>query len=481
LDWHLCAHSFTDGGNDRLVARQQIESWRRQEIKIKPAATIILILIIVVSVLYYRGLIPTKTNETTTTWSKTNQTTSISSTLTEVQQYDLIEKMAFTFIVEKMMNSQGGIFSTYRSNYPISYSYGTNHEVLAESVRLLLYYAYLVNNRTLFNIEYNLAKNYLIGPYDVFYWKLSANMSPFKGQYGQYGSASIDDLKMAEAMLLGYEAWKDPDYLKFAERISEGIRLHEVHPSDQILVEWFNWDSKANTESSHYLKLSYADSSAIKKITQYSPVWAPVLNNTMRIVAGGIVPSTGLAYDYYDIPNTRYLNLDQYVDSIYEIWTGMNLWSAGLTNSSTRLYTFFKTHYMKDGVVHTSYNPMDGTSSKYEAGPGTYALLIRLALRVGDLDFAKSLFEQKLLTFQEVDPGSELFAAFTTEWPGSIKEANSFDNLTSIVAIRELKQAMTGTLIWNRMSVVSQRRIFSCGASLLARKSYLEEIISTIF
>ncbi len=125
----------------------------------------------------------------------------------------------------------------------------------------------------------------------------------------------------------------------------------------------------------------------------------------------------------------------------------MNLWSAGYTNSGTRLYTFFKNYYLKSGVLYTSYDPLDGRPSRYEAGPGTYALLIRLALRIGDMEFAKSVLEEKLLSFQEANPENELYRAFTAEWPGSMKEANSFDNLMSLVAIRELKQAMTGAVI----------------------------------
>ena len=402
-----------------------------------------LLIVIVASVLYYHNFSTQRTTRTTSI--TTEKLISTLSTLTEVDEYDLIEKMVYTFIQKKMTNPEGGVFSTYRSNYPESYYYGVNHEILAESARILSYYACLVENRTLFNVQYELAKNYLIGPYDVLYWKLSANMSPFKGQYGAYGSASIDDLKMAEAMLLGYEIWGDPAYLKFAERISNGIRLHEVHPSEQVLVEWFNWDFHGNTESSYYLKLSYADFSAIKKIAQYFPIWKPIMNRTMEVVAKGIIPSTGLAYDYYDVLEKKYLNLDHYVDSIYEIWTGTNLWSAGFNDSGVRLYTFFKTHYTKDGVLYTSYNPMDGGHSAYEAGAGTYALLVRLALRVGDLEFGRTLLEQKLMTFQEVDPGNELYPAFTAEWPGNVEEANSFDNLMSVVAIQELNQVTKGT------------------------------------
>ena len=343
------------------------------------------------------------------------------------------------FLTKKLIAEDGAIFSTYREDYPRSKLYGVNHETTAESVGLALIYATLSGNKSLFELEFRFVQERLIGPYGVCYWKLNRDLSPFK--HGGYAcSASIDDLRIAEALILGYEKWGEAKYLALAERLTEGIYENEVDKEASILVDYLCWKGRKKLRAKT-LTLSYARFSSIERFAARDVKWIPILNETRSTVLKGKAGGP-LFFEAYRIYGRRYSNVKSYVNSINQLLVGINLLDSGRRREASELYDFFKAEYELKGFINDAYDPLTLKASEGKAGIGAYSLLARLAIKVGDAEFALRVTTEQILPNQSTDPSSLYCGGFLSLWPSNRLDANSYDNLQALIAIEEL----SGTL-----------------------------------
>lgn len=346
------------------------------------------------------------------------------------------------FLTRKLITKDGAIFSTFKNNHAKLLNYGVNHEVTSESVGLTLIYALLTDNKTLFDLEFNFLRVYMVGPYGVCYWKLNEDLSPFK-YGGFYSSASIDDLGIAEALILGYEKWGEQQYLNLAKNLIKSIYDWEIDKNTMVLVDYLNWREKTWIQAKT-LTLSYARFSSIKKFIEYDERWREVFNKTLGKVLEGRVDENPLFFEAYDISTGRYMNYGKYVDTINQLLIGINLFDAGETNEALRLYLFFKVEYEKKGLLNNAYDPSTLRPSRELAGAGTYSLLARLAIKLGDESFAIRVIKEKILSVQCREAINVYYGVFMNEWPSKGLEANAYDNIQTLITMMELIKTLKG-------------------------------------
>lgn len=373
--------------------------------------------------------------------NESSSKTQILTSITKTKEDQIVKKIieaevnGKNFLINKMMSKNGAIYSTFKKGYPSSLLYGVNHEITAESVGLALIYAVKSEDKHLFELEYNFVKNYLIGTYNVCYWKLNEDLSPFIHE-GYACSASIDDLRIIEALILGYEKWKNIEYLNLAKQIMNGVYKNEVNQRGLFLVDWFCWN-KGGVIKSQGLTLYYAKFSSLKKIKEYDSNWEAIFNKTLQKVLNGKIKNSPLFFEAYDAYK-GYRNAKMYVSSINQILIGINLIDAEQFEEAKKVYEFFKEEYNLKGYISDSYDPLTRKASGIKAGIGAYSLLARLAIKIGDVQFALKVILEKILPMQVNDSSSVYYGGFLNQWPSEIFDANSYDNLQALITLRTL-------------------------------------------
>jgi len=64
--------------------------------------------------------------------------------------------------------------------------------------------------------------------------------------------------------------------------------------------------------------------------------------------------------------------------------------------------------------------------------------LARLAIKIGDVQFALKVILEKILPMQVNDSSSVYYGGFLNQWPSEIFDANSYDNLQALITLRTL-------------------------------------------
>jgi len=335
-----------------------------------------------------------------------------------------------------MRNAAGGFYSTYREDNQKSDVYGINHEVTSESVGLVLIYAVAARNHSLFQEQFTFLRNYQIGSLGMTYWKLKPDLKPYPNSAGSFSAALIDDLRILKALISGYELWKDENYIRLARGMISGIQHYRT--ADNLLVDNVDWVEGGSSQKSEIVILGYLDLLALLKASKYEESMTAVYDRATKLVTGGQQRETGLFHELYNTSSSAYITPKGVSSTIFQILIALSLSETGLKKELNASYTFLKTAYLKDGVVHSAYDPRDGSHHDDEIDTGSYSLLARLALLEGDVTLARRILEEKVLPEQDKQTGSPLCGAFTTTWPSGFLDANSWDNLLTIHFLEEM-------------------------------------------
>ncbi|MEM2964934.1 MAG: hypothetical protein QXE22_05760 [Candidatus Bathyarchaeia archaeon] len=342
-----------------------------------------------------------------------------------------------SFMYSKMMNKEGGVYSNYKRTHPPSDEFGVNHEVLAESIGLMLGYAYLTGNFTLFKLEERFARKRLLSPYGVFYWKLNEDMSPYMNIDGMYSSALIDDLRILKYVLLGYEKWRNPETLQFALEIMKG--LWRYVSDEGGLVDYLVWSNSGRILKSDNLRLAYCDLEALQLLSSYDLNWRPVLDQTLKTILNGRMKQTGFYHEIYDIKARRYYTPGRGVNTIQQIFIALHLLENDMVDDAKDMCTFLVKEYLEKNVVADSYNPLTGSRGRGELDIGSYALLVQASTLIADISVAKLIMENKILTLQDLNSTSKTYGAF--HYPE--EDAKAWDNLQSLISLALMDKPLT--------------------------------------
>jgi len=307
------------------------------------------------------------------------------------------ESLGREFMIRELMSAEGGLWSNRLEIYPESSVAGVNHDVISESMGLLLLYAAYSRDKALFDQAYNFAITYLQSTDDLLYWKLLSNYEVFGNS-----NASIDDLRVIKALLKGYDCWQEEAYKETALEIAAAVQAYNVvhdDAKDDILVEGASW-TEEDVYSTSDLVLSYADSEAMVRLIEENAAWEDVLDNTMAVLSEAAL-GNGLYEEVYSLDSNAFVPSDDgSLNMILQMLTALNLAEAGVVTPANTTLDFIMSEYDRLGDrVPMSYN-RDGTPVTInEAGDfyedlSVYSIIARLAYVLGEGDFGDEIVEK---------------------------------------------------------------------------------------
>jgi endo-1,4-beta-D-glucanase Y len=259
-----------------------------------------------------------------------------------------------------------------------------------------------------------------MGPYGLFYWKVSPDGN-------EKTSASVDDLRIANAAAMAYRNWSDPKYQDMAEKLSRSILQHEVQ--DGLLVDFLNWREEGPPIPARVIQLSYIDTFAMDTLVQYDAEWARVLKRSGEVLLGGQRES-GLFYEQYNLDTGQYEGEEQNV--INQLYCA--LFAFFVDPKNDRFTVWLKTRFEEDGKIYAQYNSKTGEPMQWFESTSVYALAARYAYITGEKELAGALFA-KMLSFQNRNRWSPMYGGFYDD------EVFSFDNLEALITLRLFNNA----------------------------------------
>ena len=289
--------------------------------------------------------------------------------------------------------------------------------VLSESVGLWMLYAVDVGDRTLLDQQFKLLQARLLSQFGLVYWKLSADLDLTAD-----ANASVDDLRIAQALVLAYERWNDPRYLDQALDLAANLRKWCV--KDGVLLDYVSWRDYGPPAGADAASLAYLDLEAMRSLVPYDAEWAKIRVRAAKILAEGQT-DTGLFYAAYDPAAKKYGGEEG--NAIHLALAASFLADAEPQNH--RFLDFVREQFGEEGKLYAQFNAVKGEATQFFESTSVYAICSMLARRQGDGKLADRLLE-RMKESQNLDPESPLYGAFCDA------EVFSFDNLQALRALR---------------------------------------------
>jgi len=326
------------------------------------------------------------------------------------------ERLCFKFIRSKMTGSSGGVFTNYLETGEKK-DYATGHEMLSESIGLMMLYSIKTNDHTLFEEQFVLLERFLLMPQYMVRWRVHE-----KDWALSRSSATIDDLRIIRSLLLAQELWEDEKYSELALEISSGIKQYAMRDSSIVNYYCQKYDDCASV-----VDLSYIDLRTMAILSTYDKSWEKTLVKGHRLIEGGMISDEfPLYHRSYDYDRNSY-NENPEINILDSLSTLLHLSETGKLDqrSIDWIYEQFSTR----GAIYAKYS-LDGQPLSTIESTAAYALIARIAKSAGDsLLYEKAM--SKVLQFQVHEFDSPLNGAF-----GYLEELEvfSYDNLQALLA-----------------------------------------------
>ncbi|MFH1609460.1 MAG: hypothetical protein ABID40_02365 [Candidatus Bipolaricaulota bacterium] len=339
--------------------------------------------------------------------------------------------LALTFVLDKLMNPQGGIHSLYQR--PAG---APGAEVLLQNSSLLMLYAAQVGDRDLMDGQVKTVEDrFLDTRISLLHWRLDEEMRAVERDSGMYANAPGDSLRVVESLMLASELRPQQGYIELALEIGRGLREHNV-AEDKTLRSHCSWTAGgAPGLRARDVVLSHLNLVAMAALAGWDPSWEGILESNLAVMLSGATKQ-GLFYSRYVPGEARYEGSQ---DSMIQIaQTALHLAKYGrryadsaTSDAAQQFLRFVKKEYTSRGKIPARYDPVTGLPVVDWENLAVYALVVQVAATLGDTDFATTLLERQILPVQQADQKSPVYGAFTS----SFDNAYAYDTLEALVAV----------------------------------------------
>ena len=321
------------------------------------------------------------------------------------------EAAAKAFITERFSNEEGGVYCNSAAEGTIP----SGHDVLSESMGILLEYAVLTKDRALFEKTLNYVGRHMRDASSLVSWYAAEN--------GKRGSvnAVLDDLRILSAMQdanrLWNNAWEE-ETAQMAEAFLEKCLSPDGIPVD--FVE-FETGAKANT-----IALVYLDVTLLRKLAELDERFEKAAEQSQAILTGGYIGDEfPLYYAGYNLDLKVYNHADlNTAEALYTVWI---LARAGLCPKVTHDWLRERVEY---GDLGARYEVNGKVVSGYDYhSAAVYGLAALIAEELHDEELAR-LALRRMERYCTMDAGLPEFGALGR--PGEV--LYSFDQLIAMLA-----------------------------------------------
>lgn len=335
------------------------------------------------------------------------------------QNYIEEEKICLKFLEGNMMSESGGIYTNYLENFRVEEMAG-GHEILSESEGLIMLYYVKTQDKDEFDKHFDIVKNKMLDETGLIKWRIKEDNHELS-----ISSATIDDLRIARALIYAYDIWEDKKYYKLLKKINKGMLKYNIYKG--CLNNYYDMKYKDKAEE---IDAAYIDLYTIKLLSNINNEWFDVYNQGINVIEEGYLSNEFPLYEKtYDITKSKYLS-SEVINSIDTLLVVLHLSEVGLVKNET--IEWIKDQLIYEDGIYIQYNIKTGKPINKIESTATYAIAARIAKNIGD----KALYEaliNKMLSLQVVDEFSLLYGGF-----GDIDtlKVYSFDNLQALLAFK---------------------------------------------
>ncbi len=326
------------------------------------------------------------------------------------------EKLSYEFLKSKLSYENGALIRTI----PIDNPDIEVTSLLSETVGLIMLYAAHIGDQPEFDKQLDVVNDIFMSPNGLLYWLVNV---PSGEQ--EKCSASLDDLRVAAALIVAYEKWGEKRYLDLALDLSVSMRKDNL--IGEYFIEAFCWNEGGDSKSLT-VDLSYLDLWAMEKLIKYDSFWKVVIKKSVAVIDKGLTP-VDLYYDKYNVKYKEYGFLEK--NLINNVLCAFHMAQVGLPDGG--VYEFLKEEWANNNKIRASIDPINGEIMHDWENISVYAILMRLAVAKNDMRFAKKIYN-KISSYQDMNENSFFYGAFV------LGEAHSFDNLQTLLAFYEYRE-----------------------------------------
>jgi len=315
------------------------------------------------------------------------------------------------FITDKLSGSYG-IYTNYMDtgqNEPVA----TGHEVLSESMGLLLRYYAMTSEQARFDEAWKLTRQ-IFTTSSGFSYRYSPKLDKTYRV-----NAAVDDLRIIRALYEAEEAFDDRSYGQAADELASLFMQHNVQGGK--LYDFY--DDELNMTNS-FITLCYIDLRTLLLMPNADKK-DELINDMLPIIQGGYLSDTFPFYESrYRYDTEQYESED--INTVESLLTILSLAEVGQHNPKSIEYI---KEQVEQGTLYGRYS-RDGKSLTTIQSTAIYAITAMIGSELGD----QSLYEQsisRMEQFQVLQHNSELYGAYGDI--GSL-QAYSFDNLQALLA-----------------------------------------------
>ncbi len=246
---------------------------------------------------------------------------------------------------------QSVISTVYMNEKDMLKSYGREQEVqyLSESIGQYMNYLLLARDKKEFKRQVDILKeNFLIekGGQLFIKWQVSV---------GTTTNASVDDLRIMEALHEGGELFSNSDYIELADKLK--YTLERTQLVNGMLVDFYDWKLDKATTNLH---LSYINSKGIQRFESIN------IEEYQKMMEDAV--SSPFFYEIYDVEKRDYQSADektvnvidqlliaiQYREITGKVPTLFDQWLRRELSSNNKIYGMYQKEGLKPAVNYES-------------------------------------------------------------------------------------------------------------------------------
>lgn len=326
------------------------------------------------------------------------------------------EEKCLNFLNSRMTSPGGAIYTNYL-DLDSQGEETKGHDILAESEGLILLYYLEANQQGNFDVHFEFITRKMLLKHKLIGWRLANHqLSPV--------SSTVDDLRIAKALLGAYSKWGDLKYQQRFLELEKALKEYAVH--DQLLVDFYDSQNKGHT-----LTLAYIDLVALGGLIHLDKEWLMMKKNCEEIIASALI-----SHDFPLYRKTYYLDQktfsqEENIEVLYSMMVALSLAQDG--QAVQPFCNWLKEKIIVDGAIYAEYNSQTGKPTNKRESTAIYALGALLAAEHQDKELYLEMI--KLMgKYQVQNPKSPIYGAFGEERK---LEVYSFDNLQALLAFQK--------------------------------------------
>lgn len=314
------------------------------------------------------------------------------------------------FLKNNMRNADGGLYTCYRDAGGAS---PKGHDVLSESMGLLMECAVLLKDRQLFDESLNYVTNYMQRN-GVYAWYVDPNGNQANS------NALLDDLRIAKALAAAEKTWGG--YEAPLKELAGQLLSRNTYRGK--LCSFYDFKFKKSGSS---ICLAYGDFEVLDALAEYESDYEKLAEDFKQIVDGGFIGNTfPLYYSSYDYREQRYsqesLNTAEALLTLYHL-------------CGTELFRAESLQWLKNAIATNTLAAryeVDGTpvaGYQYDS-TAVFAIAALIGQKCGDSQLYR-MSREAMERARVTDPDSPFYGCFTHSDDGS--DLQSFDQLLPLV------------------------------------------------